>query len=346
MTRTWRQLWKELCRKSVPAYRILVPDSVTPEITSSWRARGYQFGAGSPPPLVTAKYRHNGFRSRNVFAATTTAGLGATSLSGIALLEVAGTSLLGLTAAGVVAAASAVGVSKTGWTYFRDPRRLGRGSKEIAAKARWLTPGDLGYVPGFSKSQDTDEQRLFHLSVVIARRITTTKAWTHPVLTDHVSRVDLDQAIASIGVRLKELLDLRTELERIREPANTRQIETYMGKLAQVFASISNRVVAMYEYYEHLCELDDQLRVLENTERSKILGDRVLDVVSRTVDDENADWQFRELNIEAESHSEVIRGLLVELEDSAGEFDDLDRQIAASEKESGVTLDWKPRTEN
>ncbi|NNV09365.1 hypothetical protein ETC03_24730, partial [Geobacillus sp. MMMUD3] len=91
-------------------------------------------------------------------------------------------------------------------------------------------------------------------------------------------------------------------------------------------------VVSMHEYYLRLLELDQQLILLHNSERSRELGDRVLDVLSRTAADDNADWQFRELRIDADSQSEVISGLLVELEQTADTFDDFDERLAAAQK--------------
>jgi hypothetical protein len=57
-----------------------------------------------------------------------------------------------------------------------------------------------------------------------------TRAWTHPILRDHVSRVDLDHAVASIGVRLQELVSLREEIEGIRDAGTAKSVETYLSE--------------------------------------------------------------------------------------------------------------------
>ncbi|MGO1311821.1 MAG: hypothetical protein ACTMKW_04680, partial [Brevibacterium aurantiacum] len=166
----------------------------------------------------------------------------------------------------------------------------------------------------------------------IARKIVRTRAWTHPILRDHVSRVDLDHAVASIGVRLAELVRLREEIESIRDAGTAKSVETYLSKLAVAFTSMANRVLSMHEYYEHLIALDEQLMLLHNSERSPELGDRVLDVLSRTAADDSADWQFRELRIDAESQSSIISGLVAELEQTADDFDDFDSRLAAAQE--------------
>ena len=76
--------------------------------------------------------------------------------------------------------------------------------------------------------------------------------------------------------------------------------------------------------------------MLDQTERSREIGSRVLDVISRTADDENADWRLQELNIEAEAHAESINELLRELTVTAEGFDDLDEldsKIARAQKQ-------------
>ncbi|WP_202410934.1 hypothetical protein [Brevibacterium rongguiense] len=347
MSRSWRSLWRRECAASVPDYRILVPDSVPDSVLRAWSARGYRVGAGTAgqPSLRGAMasrlMNRNIIRSNVSFTSWTAAGATGTALFGLptAVLSLASGGLfeVGAVATGLAAAATAGVSGVTGYKYLRDPKRLRRRDREAAGRARWITPALLGWRPG-PGGQDTDEQRLFQLAVATARRIVATRAWSHPVLADHVARVDLDHAVASIGVRLSELLELRAELERVREPHTAKQIDVYREKLAQAFGSMAGRVVAMHEYYGRLTDLDRQLTVLEHTEASRALGDRVLDVLSHTADDESADWRFRELNIEAESHGDAIRGLLGELEASAGEFDgldDLDRRLAAAQRETG-----------
>lgn len=320
-------------------YRILVPDSVPSSVVSTWLARGYRVSVGSPAPtFASPAMSRNLIRSNFVYRTTAGAGLTATGLAALptAVIALAGDIVAaGVVTTGVFGAITAVTAGWTGLKYRRDPKRLSKKDKEAAAAARWITPTDLGWIPGLTSGQDTDEQRLFHLAVTTARRIAQTRAWTHPILQDHVARVDLDHAVASIGTRLQELVELRSELESVREPQTSARIDAYLAKLATAFRSMADRVVAMHEYYEHLLDLDRQLTVLAHTEQSKVLGDRVLDVLSRTADDESADWRFRELNIEAESHAEVIKGLLFELEETAEEFDDLDdldRRLAQAQK--------------
>lgn len=336
MSRTWKSLWREECGATPPVYRILVPDSVPSSVVSTWLARGYRVSVGSPAPtFVSPAMNRNLIRSNFVYRTTAGAGLTATGLAALptAVIALAGDIVAaGVVTTGVFGAITAVTAGWTGLKYRRDPKRLSKKDKEAAAAARWITPTDLGWIPGLTSGQDTDEQRLFHLAVTTARRIAQTRAWTHPILQDHVARVDLDHAVASIGTRLQELVELRSELESVREPQTSARIDTYLTKLATAFRSMADRVVAMHEYYEHLLDLDRQLTVLAHTEQSKVLGDRVLDVLSRTADDESADWRFRELNIEAESHADVIKGLLSELEETAVEFDDLDRRLAQAQK--------------
>jgi hypothetical protein len=345
VSRSWKPLWREACGSTPPAYRVLVPDSVPDSVITTWLARGYRISPSDPAPaFVFPGMSRNLIKSNFLYRATAGAGLTATGIAALptamATLATGDLATGGLVTTGVFGVLTAIGAGWTGLKFRRDPRRLSNRDKEAAARARWITPAELGWIPGFQKGQDTDEQRLFHLAVVTARRIRQTRAWTHPILQDHVSRVDLDHAVASIGVRLRELVELRNELESIREPHTAARVDTYLTKLAKAFQSMAARVVAMHEYYEHLLDLDRQLLVLHNTERSRELGDRVLDVLSRTADDESADWQFRELNIEAESHAEVIRNLLTELEETAEEFDDLDdldRRLAAAQRTHGGT---------
>ena len=59
---------------------------------------------------------------------------------------------------------------------------------------------------------------------------------------------------------------------------------------------------------------------------------RVLDVLSRTAADDSADWQFRELRIDADSQSSIISGLVAELDQTADDFDDFDSRLAAAQK--------------
>ena len=334
----WKSLWKSECGKTAPIYRVLVPESVTADVTRAWDARGYRYTAGAPSAIMlTGGMSRNFFRSSVLFKGGTAAGTAVTAgfaaPGGIALLSGFGDAAL---AFGGVGAATAVGTgifaAVTGRTYLRDPKRLSRKARRKVAGAQWVTPSSLGYVAGRKDGRDTDEQRLFHLAVVIARKIVRTRAWTHPILTDHVSRVDLDHAVASIGVRLQELVSLREEIEGIRDAGTAKSVETYLRKLAVAFTSMARRVESMHDYYRRLLELDEQLVLLHNSERSRELGDRVLDVLSRTAADDSADWQFRELRIDAESQSSVISGILAELEETADDFDDFDSRLAAAQK--------------
>lgn len=338
MAHAWKALWKSECGRTVPIYRVLVPESVNDEILEAWKARGYRYTAGSPSAIMlTGAMRRNFFRSSAMFKGGTAAGsavtVGFAAPGGLALIT--GFFDAALTF-GILGGATAVGTgvyaAVTAPKYLRDPKRLNRRNRQRAAGAEWLTPASLGYLPGRKEGRDTDEQRLFHLAVTTARKIVRTRAWTHPILTDHVSRVDLDHAVASIGVRLAELVRLREEIESIKDAGTAATVEAYLTKLAVAFTSMANRVVSMHEYYLRLLELDQQLVLLHNSERSRELGDRVLDVLSRTAADDSADWQFRELRIDADSQSEVISGLLAELEQTADTFDDFDTRLAAAQK--------------
>ncbi|RBP67996.1 hypothetical protein DFO66_101220 [Brevibacterium sanguinis] len=348
VSRSWKSLWKSECGTIVPVYRVLVPESVNEEILRAWTSRGYRCAAGAPSPIMlTGGMRRNFFRSSILFKGGTATGsavtAGLAAPAGLAWISGFGEAALTLGAAG---GASAVGTgivaAVLGPRYFRDPKRLSRRNRRKAAEAQWITPATLGFVPGRKDGRDTDEQRLFHLAVTIARKIVRTRAWTHPILADHVSRVDLDHAVASVGVRLAELVKLREEIESIRDERTSATVEAYLSKLAIAFTSMANRVVSMHGYYERLVALDRQLMLLHNSERSRELGDRVLDVLSRTAADDSADWQFRELRIDAESHSEVISGLVAELDETADTFDDFDTRLAAAE-ESMRALDTAPR---
>lgn len=348
MSRSWKSLWKSECGSMVPVYRVLVPESVNEEILQAWNSRGYRCAAGAPSAIMlTGGMRRNLFRSSVLFkggtgtGAAVTAGFGGPA--GIAWLSGFGDAALALGAAGGVSAVgTGVVAAVLGPKYFKDPKRLSRKNRRKAAEAQWITPAALGFVPGRKDGRDTDEQRLFHLAVTIARKIVRSRAWTHPILTDHVSRVDLDHAVSSIGVRLGELVRLREEIESIRDERTSATVEAYLSKLAIAFTSMANRVVSMHEYYERLIALDRQLMLLHNSEKSRELGDRVLDVLSRTAADDSADWQFRELRIDAESQSEIISGLVAELDQTADTFDDFDSRLAAAQ-ESLHALDPSPR---
>lgn len=343
MNRNWRELWKRECAGTLRDYRILVPDSVPDSVLSAWGARGYALSAGASAKdstraaLMTNLMNRNLIRSNVSFTSWTSMGVAGTAVlslsTAVGFLATGGIAEVGVIASGIAAAATAGVSGYTGLKFRRDPKRLSRRDRVAATRARWITASDLGWTLG-KNGQDTDEQRLFHLAVVTARKIVATSSWNHAVLADHVSRVDLDHAVASIGVRLKELYEVRTELDSHRDPHTAAQIDVYQARLAEAFRSMAHRVVAMHEYLDQLKDLSAQLRLLENSEASKALGQRVIDVLSRTADDESADWRFRELNIEAESHGDAIRSLLGELETSAGQFDDFDSKLLAAERES------------
>lgn len=345
----WRELWKSECRAELPTYRILVPGSVPQTVIDTWKARGYATNSSSSKGLTfanqtqvfSARMNHNVIRSKFVFATATGAGVATTGVFGLAellSLTTRADSLISTTVGGLTLvsalATGAVGAI-TGRKFMRDPKRLTKKGLERAPYARWITPQSLGYRAG-TPGLDTDEQRLFHLAVVIARTIAGTRAWTHPTLEGHVSRVDLDFAVASIGERLRELYELRSELDSIREPNLNKRIDVYQANLARAFASIARRVESMFDYLEQLRKLSVQLVQLENAEASRALGDRVLDVVSRTAGDDYADAQFKDFNLEAESHADAITAMLNELDESVEEFehfDELDRKLAQADRE-------------
>ncbi|MGO1782535.1 MAG: hypothetical protein ACTILB_02205 [Brevibacterium aurantiacum] len=338
VSQSWKSLWKSECGKSIPIYRVLVPESVNQDIMQAWNARGYRYTAGAPSAIMlTGGMRRNFFRSSMLFKGGTGAGAAVTAgfaaPGSLALLSgFADAALMFGVLGGTTAVGTGVFAAVTAPKYLRDPKRLSRKNRQQVGQAQWITPASLGFQPGRKEGRGTDEQRLFHLAVTIARKIVRTRAWTHPILRDHVSRVDLDHAVASIGVRLAELVRLREEIESIRDAGTAKSVETYLSKLAVAFTSMANRVLSMHEYYEHLIALDEQLMLLHNSERSRELGDRVLDVLSRTAADDSADWQFRELRIDAESQSSIISGLVAELEQTADDFDDFDSRLAAAQE--------------
>lgn len=337
----WRELWKQECRGHVPRYRVLVPGSVPESVIDVWKARGYDLTSSDLSQQVfPQRYSRNLIRSKFVFATTTGAGVATTGFFGstaLIALAFADTVAIATTSAltGIAAVATAgVGIF-TGGRFLRDPKRLTGKQLKRAPHVRWVTPLDLGYLPGVN-GRDTDEQRLFHLAVTISQAIVGTRAWTHPALESHVSRVDLDYAVASIGERLRELYELRQKLDSIRQPHLDARIDVYQRNLAKAFASLARRVESMYGYLEQLRTLSVQLVQLDSTEESRELGDQVLDVLSRTVNDDTAQKQFSDLNLEAESHADAIRGMLGDLEESVEEFesfDDLDRKLAQAERE-------------
>jgi predicted nucleic acid-binding Zn-ribbon protein len=147
-----------------------------------------------------------------------------------------------------------------------------------------------------------------------------------------VARVDLDDMVAGVGVRLVELAQVRLELDEMRDGTEAARVNAYLGRLAEAFESVADRVMAMHEYLEHLRALDQQLIALDHSERTRAMGERVLDIVSRTAGDDTVGAQFRDLNLEAESHAESIARLLADLDHTAEEFDDLDAQIQKAEE--------------
>lgn len=336
----WRALWKEHCARSMPVYRVLVPDSVPHSVRAAWSARGYSTGAsrqtGPMRLLRNPGETRNLIRSNLVFKGLTGAGAAGTGIAGLSTLGVSlaadAVATGGLVTTGVFAVLTGVTGGVTGTTYLRDPKRLSKKDRQKAQEARWITPATLGYVPGGRSAQDTDEQRLFHLAVTLAARIAATRSWTHPVLSDHVARVDLDSIIGTLGVRLAELCEVRIQLEEMRDSAEAGRVAAYLRRLAGAFASVADRVVSMHEYLEHLRSLDAQLIALDHSERTREMGERVLDVVARTAGDDVVDTHFRDLNLEAESHAESIQQLLGELDETADEFDDLDSRIAQAAK--------------
>lgn len=331
----WKGLWRQLCAGRLPVYRILVPDSVTDSVIRTWEARGYELPASRQATytrlLHTPGEARNLIRSNVVFRVLTGAGAATTGIVGLSTFGISwlagDVATGGVITTGLFAAGTGVTGAVTGTKYMRDPKRLSRKDREAARAAQWITPQTLGFVAGVKHGQDTDEQRLFHLAVMLATRIASTRAWTHPILTDHVARVDLDDMVAGIGVRLAELVQVRTELDAMRDGTEAHRVQAYLGRLAEAFESIADRVMAMHEYLEHLRALDAQLIALDHSERTREIGERVLDIVSRTAGDDSLGTQFRDLNMEAESHAESIARLLAELDETAEEFDDLDAQI-------------------
>ncbi|MGO1399356.1 MAG: hypothetical protein ACTHVO_13265 [Brevibacterium yomogidense] len=342
----WKKLWREQCAGRMPAYRILVPDSVTDLVLRAWEARGYALPASrqtNPARVLgTPGETRNLIRSNVLFRALTGAGAATTGVVGLGTFGVswlAGDPFAGgIAATGLLAAGTGATGAVTGTKYLRDPKRLSRKDREVARSARWITPTALGFVPGVKNAQDTDEQRLFHLAVTLATRIAATRAWTHPILADHVARVDLDEMVASVGVRLVELVTVRTELDAMSSGTEAVRVKAYLSRLAEAFESIADRVLSMHEYLEHLRALDAQLIALDHSERTREVGERVLDIVSRTAGDESIGAQFRDLNMEAESHAESIAKLLEELDETADDFDDLDSQIAKAAQTGGARV--------
>ncbi|WP_035282164.1 hypothetical protein [Brevibacterium album] len=332
----WRALWKEHCARRVPVYRVLVPDSVPDSVLAVWDARGYPVSAsrqtGAVRLLASPGEARNLIRSNILFKGLTGAGAGVTGITGLSAFGVSwitgDIATGGFVATGILAAGTGVTGGLTGSKYLRDPKRLSRADRQRARQARWITPVSLGYLGGGKKGQDTDEQRLFQLAVTIATRIAATRSWTHPVLADHVARVDLDAIIGTLGTRLVELCEVRSQLDELRDTGEADRVSAYLRRLAGAFSSIADRVVSMHEYLEHLRSLDAQLIALDHSERTREMGERVLDVVARTAGDETVEGHFRDLNLEAESHADSIRQLLGELDETAEEFDDLDSRIA------------------
>lgn len=346
----WKKLWRQHCAGRMPGYRILVPDSVTDTVLSTWEARGYALPASrqtNPARVLgTPGESRNLIRSNVLFRVLTGAGAATTGVVGLGTFGVswlAGDPFAGgIAATGLLAAGTGATGAVTGTKYMRDPKRLSRKDREVARSARWVTPTALGFVPGVKNAQDTDEQRLFHLAVTLATRIAATRAWTHPILADHVARVDLDEMVANVGVRLVELVNVRTELDAMSDGTEAVRVRAYLGRLAEAFESIADRVLSMHEYLEHLRALDAQLIALDHSERTREVGERVLDIVSRTAGDETIGSQFRDLNLEAESHAESIAKLLEDLDETADDFDDLDSQIAKAAQTDGEGADDQP----
>ncbi|RAA72748.1 hypothetical protein DN468_26985, partial [Burkholderia multivorans] len=84
-------MWKSECGRTVPIYRVLVPESVNDEILEAWKARGYRYTAGSPSAImVTPGMRRNFFRTSATFKGGTAAGTAVTARlaapGGVALL--------------------------------------------------------------------------------------------------------------------------------------------------------------------------------------------------------------------------------------------------------------------
>lgn len=324
----WRALHKRYVGAARPRYRILVNDSVTEEVRRRWAARGVtniaMLGPALPPRSAPGLLRRNLLGSKALFLGTGAVATSATvSTGGIAWLAGALTFVepaTGLLWTGGVAAVTGAGTAWTGVRYSRDPRRLRRNERNAARHAVWITPEALR-VPGPRGGlKETDEQRLFHLLYALAQRIVATRAWTHESLQGHMSKLDLDHLVSGIGARLLELAQLRREMEHIRSPHSEGQLRAVEDRLQEAFRSAAARVEGLEGYLQRLLALDELLLKLEHLERSRELGARVLDVLAKTADDEDADWRLQDLNLEAESHAEVIQQLLEELEESADEL--------------------------
>lgn len=337
MAARWRTLWERELGSTVPSYRFLVSDSVSKDVTRAWKARGYELASTSGGGKVLGPLMHrNVLASRAVFIGTST--VGGIVTGGLAFITAIGSWIAGdlLDPAAILTGLSAAGtVGTSGYTgirYLRDPKRLNRKALESSQNAVWLTPQALGYSFG---RQDTDEQRLFHLTVHIAQQIARTPAWSHPVLADHVSHVDLDHAVSTIGVRLQEIYALRSELDSLRDSRTAKQIDAYQEQLASAFRSIADRVTAMHDYLGGLGRLSVKLQELHRSEQSREIGERVLDVVARTAADDQALSNLEHLGIAADSHVESIQRLLGELESSAAEFSAESQPIRSDQQLEG-----------
>lgn len=340
-SRRWKPLYLRHAQQQIPVYRILVPQSVPDSVRERWRARGLNLSAGAAHSYVPRRMLSRNLTRRGViFHGTVATGVGTTGVVGLGaggLVGVGAIDALGAVAtSGTVAGIATVLVGVTGLRHLRDPKRLRASEREAAAGATWITPASFGYSWSKRGVVNPEEQQLFQTLVAISRKIVATRSWTHPLMQGDSSRLDLDHVVGTIGVRLAEIGSLRSDLLASRDADTAPRVDRYLAKLDEVFASLAGRVADIDEYLQRLGRLDLKLGALEHEEQSRVLGDRVLDVLARTADDDAAQWELQDLHLMADSHAEAISQLIGELRTSADALDDfpgdqLDRELARQE---------------
>ena len=337
----WRDLWEQMCGMKTPRYTILVPYSVPPSVTSAWKARGYPLAVGKSAPMSAKRTKAvttNKFLSTNIaFKATTYTGASLTGLTGLSALGSLATTAhpeSGLITAGIFASLTALSAGITGRKYAKDPRRLSKSDKKAAQSARWITPSKLGYSRGFGGTTDSDEQRLFHLAVVIAMKIVTTTAWHHPLTENQATRVDLEHAVATMGVRLCDVYHLRHELEQLQSVQANEQINDYLANIGTAFNAVAEQVLRLYEYYQRLLAVEQQLLLLEHSERSQAIGDKVQSLLAETSGDVDP-VSLGHLNMEAEAQAEAISRMINDLGSHASEIDRFSGDAGTAERHPG-----------
>lgn len=155
-----------------------------------------------------------------------------------------------------------------GWT---KPTREQKKNLDISSQSWNLREWD----------QDSRSTRIVRAAVYIVDGIYNSPLWDNPSYSGHLTREELQYILRDITDRAEKVKDLSNKNFLLSESMPENTFDNYKEGIETALETLALEVLELEKYLENMQKLEKEYRILEKYSEIALLGDSILEEVSR-----------------------------------------------------------------